>query len=237
MDAALYVRILSDKSILDLKKLKYKYPGLDIMALVDLFRAGVYKTLPIRDFNGNDVVYMENVTKIRMNAIKLLLTPQSFQTSFGLKAMEEEISSTLTIENIDFDRNSVRRILQGYAPADEREKRVYGMKKGLEFISDPANNISEENIFTLYHTAVGQYLNEEDKLNPGEYYRHGPVYIIGQDVEHTGLPHKKLPEYIKRLVAFIEQDSHMNDLLKAAAVHFYFAYLHPYFYEFCAFLY
>lgn len=32
-----------------------------------------------------------------------------------------------------------------------------------------------------------------------------------------------------KLVAFINMDSSINDLLKAAAIHFYFAYLHPYF--------
>ena len=229
MDATLYVKILSDKNILDLKKLTYKYPRLDIKALVDLFRASIYKTIPLGDFNGNDVVYMENITQIRMNAVKLLLTPQSFQAGFGLKAMEEEISSTLTIENIDFDRKSVRKILQGYAPADEGENRVYGMKKGLEFISNPSNNISEKNIFALYDLAVGQYLNKKERLGPNEYYRQDAVYIVEQDIEHIGLPHKKLPEYMSRLIAFIEQDSHMNDLIKAAVIHFYFAYLHPYF--------
>jgi len=34
---------------------------------------------------------------------------------------------------------------------------------------------------------------------------------------------------MKRLVNFIKQDSHLNDLIKAAVIHFYIAYLHPYF--------
>jgi len=229
VDAALYARILSDKSVIDLKKLGYKYPGIDIDELIDIFKSSVYKPLPVRDFFGNDVVYMENIAHVRMNAVKLLLTPQSGNNSFGLKAMEEEIASTLTIECIDFNRESVRKILKGYAPSDEQENRIYGMKRGLEFIAGPSNEISEESIFALYDAAIGQYLDVADRLNPGEKYRHDTVYIIGQDIEHTGLNHKKLPEYVKRLVDFIRQDSPMNDLLKAAAIHFYFAYLHPYF--------
>ena len=229
MDAALYARILSDKSVIDLKKLGYKYTGIDIDELIDIFKSSVYKPLPVRDFFGNDVVYMENIAHVRMNAVKLLLTPQSGNNSFGLKAMEEEIASTLTIECIDFNRESVRKILKGYAPSDEQENRIYGMKRGLEFIAGPSNEISEESIFALYDAAIGQYLDVADRLNPGEKYRHDTVYIIGQDIEHTGLNHKKLPEYVKRLVDFIRQDSPMNDLLKAAAIHFYFAYLHPYF--------
>lgn len=229
MDAALYAKILSDQNITNLKKISYKYPQADMGELIALFQASVYKPLPVQDFAGNNIVYMQNITQVRMSAVKLLLTPQSSQSGFGLKAMEDEISSSFTIESIDFSRDSVRKILQGYAPTDEQENRIYGMKKGLEFIADPSNGISEENIFALYDMAVGQSLESRDQLEPGSFYRNDTVYIIGQDVEHTGLPYQKLPQYMKNLVDFIQTENTMDELLKAAAVHFYFAYLHPYF--------
>ena len=229
MDAALFAKILSDKGITNLKKLGYKYPGMDMKELVELFRSSVYRTIPIHDFDGNDAVYTDNVAQVRMNTVKLLLTPEKTHGNYGLKAMEDEITSTLTIESIDFNRESVRRILHGYAPADEQEDRIFGMKKGLDFIAEPSNDISEDNIFALYDMAIGQYLEGEDKLATGERYRHDSVFVMGQGVEHTGLSHKKLPAYMKRLVNFIKRDSHMNDLLKAAMIHFYIAYLHPYF--------
>ena len=229
MDAALYAKILSDKSITDLKKIKYKFPDVDMKEFIELLKASVYKAMPILDFAGSNVVYMENTAQVRMKAVKLLLTPQSSNEAFGLKAMEDEIASSLTIESIDFSRDSVRKILRGYAPADESENRIFGMKKGLEFISDPDNEITEDNIHTLYDIAIGQYLPENDKLKPGVFYRHDSVYIIGQELEHTGLPYEKLPEYMSKFVTFINAESTMNDLLKAAVIHFYVAYLHPYF--------
>ena len=192
-------------------------------------KSSVYKTMPILDFAGNNLVYMENAAQVRMKAVKLLLTLQSSNEAFGLKAMEDEIASSLTIESIDFSRDSVRKILRGYAPVDESENRIFGMKKGLEFISDPDNEISEDNIHTLYDIAIGQYLPENDKLKPGVFYRHDSVYIIGQELEHIGLPYEKLSEYMSKFVAFINAESTMNDLLKAAVIHFYIAYLHPYF--------
>lgn len=229
MDAALYAKILSDKSITDLKKIKYKFPDVDMKELIELLKTSAYKVMSIPDFAGNNLAYMENVAQVRMNAVKLLLTPQNANEAFGLKAMEDEIASSLIIESIDFSRDSVRKIMRGYAPADESENRIYGMKKGLEFISDPANEITEENIHTLYDIAIGEYLPENDKLKPGMFYRHDSVYIVGQELEHTGLPHDKLPEYMSKFVTFILTESMMNDLLKAAIIHFYFAYLHPYF--------
>jgi Fic family protein len=229
MDAALFARILSDKSVTDLKKIKYKFPDADMKELIELLTASVYKTIPIPDFAGNDLVYMENAARVRMNAVKLLLTPQASNEAYGLKAMEDEIASSLTIENIDFSRDSVRKILRGLARSDESENRVYGMKKGLEFISDPANGITEENTHALYDAAIGRYLPENGRLEPGMFYRHDRVYVVGQALEHAGLPHEKLPEYMRGFVAFINADSAMDDLLKAAVIHFYIAYLHPYF--------
>lgn len=229
MDASLFAKMLSDKRITDLKRLQYKYQDASLEEFVSLLKMGFYKELPIRDFDGNKLSYLENVAQVHMAAAKVLLTPQSSAEQFGIKAMEDEIVSTFTIENIDFSRDSVRKILRGFAPSDDSEKRIYGMKKGLEFISDRANTITEENIYKLYSLALGDSLQEEDKLLPGNFYRHDAVYIVGEEVEHTGLPWDKLPEYMAELVEFINTDSPMNDLVKAALIHFYIAYLHPWF--------
>lgn len=72
--------------------------------LIALLKSSVYKTMPIPDFSGNDLVYMENSAQVRMKAVKLLLTPQSSNEALGLKVIEDEITSSLTIESIDFSR-------------------------------------------------------------------------------------------------------------------------------------
>lgn len=229
MDAALFAKMLSDKSIIDLKKLGYKYPQADLKEFIGLLGNGFYKSLPLKDFNGRNLVYLDAVAQVQLSAAKVLLTPQSSSQIYGRKAMEDEILSTFTIEQIDTSRDSVRKILSGYAPTNESENRIYGMKKGLEFIGDPLHTISEENIHQLYELAVGPFLTAEDQLLPSHKYRHDIVYIVGDKVEHTGLPWQMLPAYMDDLVAFIHQDSAMNDLLKAALIHFYIAYLHPWF--------
>lgn len=229
MDAAFFLKLLSDKNVTDLKKLGYKYPQADIQEFVQLLGTGFYQTLPLTAFDGGALVYLDNVTQIHLSAAKVLLTPQASTQLYGLKAMENEILSTFTIEQIDTSRDSVRRILSGYAPSNVGEERIYGMKKGLEFISDPAQRISEESIHHLYALTIGSFLPPEDRLLSDHKYRHDSVYIVGDKVEHTGLPWQKLPEYMDRLVTFINEASSMNDLLKAAIIHFYVAYLHPWF--------
>jgi len=229
MDAALFTEMLSDKKVTNLKKLGYKYPQADIHEFVALLKNGFYKPVSLKDFHGHDLVYLEGTTQVHLSAAKILLTPQNSSQLYGTKAMEEEIISTFTIENIDFSRDSVRKIMAGYAPSDESENRIYGMKKGLEFISDPTHAMTEENIFRLYQTAVGAFLPDEDQLLPGNYYRHDTVYIVGDKVEHTGITWEKLKSYMGDLIGFIQGKTPMNDLLKAALIHFYVAYLHPYF--------
>ena len=229
MDASLFAKMLSDKSIIDLKKLGYKYPQADLKEFVALLGSGLYKPLLLKDFNGKNLVYLDSVAQVQLSAAKVLLTPQSSSQIYGRKAMEDEILSTFSIEQIDTSRDSVRKILSGYAPTSESENRIYGMKKGLEFISDSQHTISEENIHQLYELTIGAFLPQEDQLLPGHKYRHDSVYIVGDKVEHTGLPWQMLPEYMDGLVEFIHQESAMNDLLKAALIHFYIAYLHPWF--------
>lgn len=229
MDAGLFAKMLSDSSITDLKKLGYKYPQADLKEFIRLLQESFFRPLPLRDFGGQPLVYLEGVAQVRLSAVKTLMTNQDKAAPYGLKAMEEEILSTFSIEQISTSRDSVRKILAGYAPADENERRIYGMKRGLDFISDPLHRISEENIHQLYEITMGEILPQEDRLLPQNYYRHDSVYVVGEQVEHTGLPWQKLPGYMAELVSFIGEDSGMNDLLKAAAIHFYLAFLHPYF--------
>ena len=227
MDAELFANMLSDKSILDLKKLRYRYPQADMKEFVALLGNGFYKKLPLKDFDGRNLVYLESIAQVHLTAVKVLLTPQNSKQLYGMKAMEEEILSTFTIEQIATTRDSVHKILSGYAPTTESETRIYGMKMGLEFIGDPRHKINEENIHQLYAIAIGAFLPGENRLLAGYKYRHDSVYIVGNKVKHTGLPWQMLPEYMGNLVSFINEASTINDLLKAAIIHFYIGYLHP----------
>ena len=229
MDASLFAKMLSDKSITDLKKLGYKYPKADLQEFVALLKENFYQKLPLNDFDGERIVFLESVTQVSLSAVRILLTPQRSDHLFGAKAMEDEILSTFRIEQINTTRDSVRRVLAGHSPRNEDEHRVYGMKRGLEFIADPSHTITEGNLYRLYQMTIGEFLPEEDQLLPGNRYRHDAVYVVGAKVEHTGLPYSKLPEYMAALIKFAQEGAETNALLKAAIIHFYLAYLHPYF--------
>ena len=90
MDAGLFTKMLSDKSVTDLKKLKYKYPQADLAEFVSLLKGSFYHALPLKDFDGGQMVYLESVAQVRLSAARVLLTPQDSSQPYGIKAMEEE---------------------------------------------------------------------------------------------------------------------------------------------------
>ncbi len=226
MEIEIFTKILTDNNFTDYKKMQHKYPthfSEFLKALAEFY----YKPLPLFDFEGNNTVYIENHALINQKAIKLLLISQ--EQSYGIKAAEDEILATSAIESIDFSRDSVRNILKGMSPKDEQENRIMGLKLGLDFIADSSNKITEENLYKLYNMTVGKFLPNEYQLSKGNFYRHDTVYVVSDRIEHSGLNYKKVPEYMKKLIAFINADDNINDLVKAAIIHFYIAFIHPYF--------
>ena len=226
MDIKIFTKMLKDKHFTDYRKLKYKYSD-DFSSFLSTLEELYYKPLPIVDFEDNNIVFIENHASVNQNTIKRLL--QSQNGHYGIKAAEDEIIATSAIESIDFSRDSVRNILKGMAPNDEQENRILGIKKGLEFIADTSNKINEENLFKLYMMSAGDFVSEDDKLLEGNLYRHDTVYVVGEDVAHSGVDFRKVPELMKSLIDFINAEDDINDLIKATIIHFYIAYIHPYF--------
>lgn len=227
MDIAKFSKMLSDKHFTDLKRLEYKYSKAEVAEFVELLKQNSFTKIPICDFKGNELVYLETSAGINFSALKILIKDQP--QKYGLKAMQDEVYSTAKIENIDFSRNSIRNIFSGLAPKDELENRIMGLKKGLEFISAIDNEITEENIFKLYNMTIGNFLDDENKLKQGNFYRHDSVFIASTKTEHEGINHSLLPEYMRDFVKYINTEDNSNDLIKACIIHFYFAFLHPYF--------
>ena len=226
MDINVFTKMLKDKHFTDYQKMKYKYSEYfdDFMEVLDDL---YYVTLPLSDFDDKSIVFIENHATVNQSVIKLLL--QSQEHYYGIRAAEDEIIATSAIESIDFSRDSVRKILKGMAPKDEQESRILGIKHGLEFIADTTNKITEENLYALYMMTVGDFLTGDDKLLDGNLYRHDTVYVVSDRIEHSGLDYKKVPEFMETLINFINAEDNINDLIKAAIIHFYIAYVHPYF--------
>ena len=229
MDGAKFAKMLSDKHLFELDRMEYKYSVSSVKEFIGLLRQNLAQPLPLADFSSDELFYLPNLAQISTNGMKQLLSVPASNQSFGLQAMTEEIHATFQIESIHSSRNSIRHILNGYAPRNEEESRIYGMKRGLDFIADRQNAITEENLHQLYQISSGDYLPDEDRLLPDHFYRHDHVYVVGGEESREGLPAQQLPDAMKRLVDFTNAKDGINELHKAAILHFAFAYYHPYF--------
>ena len=229
MDGAKFAKMLSDKHLFELDRMEYKYSVSSVKEFIGLLRQNLAQPLPLADFSSDELFYLPNLAQISTPGMKQLLSVPASNQSFGLQAMTEEIHATFQIESIRSSRNSIRHILNGYAPRNEEESRIYGMKRGLDFIADRQNAITEENLHQLYQISSGDYLPDEDRLLPDHFYRHDHVYVVGGEESREGLPAQQLPDAMKRLVDFTNAKDGINELHKAAILHFAFAYYHPYF--------
>lgn len=232
MDAQKYIEMLGDKHFFDLKKMEYKYSKEDVSEMLTLLYANDGKQLSLTDVGNQQLLYINSMVTDPSAAMKSLMRYYG-KDDYSLTAIEDEIVSTLSIEQIDTSRESVRNVLSGFTPQNEAENRIAGMKKGFEFIADKNNRITAETVRYLYEIMVNPFLEDEkDRLSANQLYRTGAVHIVNQTRNvnvHDGMAHNKLSYHMDELFAFIQTQDSMNDLHKAAAIHYYFAYLHPYF--------
>ncbi len=232
MDADMYIEMLQDKHFFDLKKMEYIYSKSNVQEMLRLLGQGSMKFLPLTGFlNDSNLVYIESKLSNQMLAARALMSYRG-QDSYGFQALTDEIISTFSIENINTSRDSVRKVLQGGAPTDEAEHRILGMKQGFEFIVDNRNKITAESLRRLYEIVVNPYLKDEkDQLEPGQLYRHGDVSVVDESrgkIIHSAPSAHSVPGLMNQVFSFID-NTKMDDLSKAATLHFCLAYIHPYF--------
>lgn len=228
LELNVFLNMLDDKAFYNLEKMQRKYGKVELSEFLSVLQANLLQRIPLKDFEGNEIVLLESKIKFTSQQKKSLLKSYA-NPKYGLNAMEDEIISTLSIESIDTNRESVRKILNGGAPQNSSENKAFGIKRGLDFISDTSNIITAENLYKLYMLSVGEFLNDDERLQKGNLYRNDAVYIIGNDVAHVGLNHLRLPLYVSQLIAYINTDDSIDQITKSTIIHYYFAYLHPYF--------
>ena len=67
MDASVFAKMLSDPGMLDLKKMGYKYGQGDLQEFLTLLKRDFYQELPLHDFDGKPMVYLESVTRVSLS--------------------------------------------------------------------------------------------------------------------------------------------------------------------------
>lgn len=230
MDVNTFTKVYKDKNFYKFHKMLHKYSPADVSAVLQVLQSFYYTKLPLPDFYGNDSVYNPTYVPTPYCQMKTVFQEPLEELYIVSQSMEEEIYHSLRIEQIAASKESVHKIYNGEIPASVEEKQIAAMERGFAFIQDQHNSITEENLYALYQLCIAPFLPAENALAKGVYYRNDTVYIVGNKVVHTGLPSQRLPSYMKKFIAFAKDTTLEIDAFhKAAMLHFYMAYLHPYF--------
>ena len=104
--------------------------------------------------------------------------------------------------------------------------------KGDELLKAPSTNVTQMLAGKLAGISSVQESGEPGLDNASLRIRgsvYDAVYIVGGEESRKGLSDELLPQVMKQLIDFANAEDDLNELHKAAILHFAFAYYHPYF--------
>ena len=67
---AQFAKMLSDKHLLELNRMEYKYSTVSVKEFAELLRQNFAQPLPLTDFSGNKLFYLPNLAQISTNGIQ-----------------------------------------------------------------------------------------------------------------------------------------------------------------------
>lgn len=138
-----------------------------------------------------------------------------------------ELEGSLNIESVPTTRKAMEELGSGKRdPKTHNDQIIVNMMNGIEFVSK-CPEFNQNNLFELYNILSKGCLDDEDKLLPGNIYRHDQVEVGG----YKGCPSSLIKESMDSLFSFINKNLNNADLkyFLPHIAHYYVAYIHPYF--------
>lgn len=187
--------------------------------------------LPKPDFRDSLVEMIVKLETLRGNEVKLEVNEILFNQ---LKEIFHKVES-LCSARIEGNRTTISDYVQS-----EPQKRakpqsieeIYSIERAMFFIDEcfrRSPNMPINSVFiSEMHNLITKDLNpsEEGSYSPGK-YRTNDVVI--KNAQHTPPMNVQVPEYMDELIAFINtEDSLQNVLLKVAIAHHRFVWIHPF---------
>lgn len=161
------------------------------------------------------------------------LLPNDAIGQFARKSIIDEIMLTLEIENVRSTKKEIRIAMK--PGKKEKSTRLKGMASKYQMLMNK-NDISlstSSDIRILYdEICLPEVLEEDPACMPdGDVFRKDPVYVFGKGTQkiHKGLfPENTVIQAMEKALT-IMHDERIELLLRIAAFHYMFGYIHPFY--------
>ncbi len=206
---------------LDTLKIKEK-AGIASAALELKYRKAHRMEIPLKGLQGA-VIFLIQTKEIEE---KLAALSNLYQkVSSDKKVKDIILLDAYHSATIEGARTTVENVKRAYdKPVSKDDKMVVNTIHGINYAYE--NQIGMDNIRTLWEI-ITQDVCENVHL-AGAQFRSGMVYVgSNTDIIHTPAKAEEISTMMQDLFAFIEH-SELNVWMKAAIIHFYFVYIHPF---------
>lgn len=196
--------------------------------------------LPLKDESGEAFWFMtppfinkklnqiDSVAKRRLEEI----VSEDIHKELLLESMFDEAFYSSVIEGAFSTKKRAKEVVINKQPRDKSEQMILNNYEAMMYVLENMDyKISEENIIELHKILTKNTLDEDNKTDK---YRHDIVFVRGSSGEiiYEAPPHELVQEMMSNLIRFINENDDskfIHPMIKAAIIHFYIGYVHPFF--------
>ncbi|MDA8228942.1 MAG: Fic family protein [Desulfitobacterium hafniense] len=242
MNLYTYERYLTRKEILFRVKPKARMEFSQMWDCIIELRKAKGHELPLKDQTGRNFWYMippfaeKLIHEISFKAkhrLEELATKELHRKLLIEDMMFEEAFYSSVIEGAFTTKQRAKEVVRNKNPRDKSEQMILNNYQALVFILENLDKELDEELLIQIHKIVTYNTLDEDEQT--ERYRDGQVYVTNpNETEPVYVPPsaEKVKPMMDDLFSFINdksESSFVHPVIKAAIIHFYIGYVHPFF--------
>ncbi|HWO96701.1 MAG TPA: Fic family protein [Bacillus sp. (in: firmicutes)] len=204
-------------------------------------RKNMSREVPLKDQNGNYLWYMvppfieEMIHDIDFVAKEQIdeLATKEIQSNLIAESIIDEAFYSSVIEGAFSTKKRTRELVEKKNPKNKSEKMILNNHNALIYILENLHKDLNEDIFITLHKIITEGTLDDDEIT--EKYRDDFVYVWDENAVktepiYTAPPHTEVQPMMDDLFRFINENKpFIHPITKACIIHFYIAYVHPFF--------
>lgn len=215
----------------------------DIWGDIQTRRKIMSRKVPLKDQKGNEFWFLvppsteKIIHNIDVVAKKTIdeLTTKEIQRNLVVDSIIDEAFYSSVIEGAFSTKKRTKELVKAKNPKNKSEKMILNNYNALIFILENLHQDLNEEIFITLHKLITDGTLEEDEIT--EKYRDDYVYVWGESATKTdpiyvAPHHEEVQPMMDDLFEFIKEEKEsffIHPIIKAFIIHFYIAYVHPFF--------